>query len=77
MATNPRRNLPDSNTVPQKADATAVNRELDLDPERVNVYGAAAALGHPIGASRAAVLVELLYTLARSTCRDEFVAATS
>ena len=45
--------------------ALAVNRELGLDPERVNVYGGAVALGHPIGASGAAVLVKLLYGLAQ------------
>jgi acetyl-CoA C-acetyltransferase len=43
--------------------ALAVNRELGLDPERVNVHGGAVALGHPIGASGAAVLVKLLYAL--------------
>jgi len=40
--------------------ALAVNRELGLDPARVNVHGGAVALGHPIGASGAAVLVKLL-----------------
>lgn len=45
--------------------AIAVNRELGLDPERVNIYGGAVALGHPIGASGAAVLVKLLYGLAQ------------
>ena len=45
--------------------ALAVNRELGLDAERVNVHGGAVALGHPIGASGAAVLVKLLYALAR------------
>jgi acetyl-CoA C-acetyltransferase len=43
--------------------ALAVNRELGLDAERVNVHGGAVALGHPIGASGAAVLVKLLYAL--------------
>ncbi len=43
--------------------AMAVNRELGLDMERVNIYGGAVALGHPIGASGAAVLVKLLYAL--------------
>ncbi len=43
--------------------ALAVNRELGLDAERVNVDGGAVALGHPIGASGAAVLVKLLYSL--------------
>jgi acetyl-CoA C-acetyltransferase len=45
--------------------ALAVNRELGLDAERVNVYGGAVALGHPIGASGAAVLVKLIYALAQ------------
>jgi acetyl-CoA C-acetyltransferase len=43
--------------------ALAVNRELGLDTQRVNVYGGAVALGHPIGASGAAVLVKLVYAL--------------
>ena len=46
--------------------ALAVNRELGLDAERVNIYGGAVALGHPIGASGAAVLVKLLYALAQT-----------
>jgi acetyl-CoA C-acetyltransferase len=37
--------------------------ELQLDPKRVNVNGGAIALGHPIGASGARVLVTLLYAL--------------
>ena len=41
----------------------AVQRELGIDPERVNVRGGAVALGHPIGASGARVLVTLLHTL--------------
>ncbi len=45
--------------------ALAVNRELDLDPARVNVHGGAVAIGHPIGASGARVLVTLLYALQR------------
>ena len=38
-------------------------RGLELDPERVNVRGGAIALGHPIGASGARVLVTLLHAL--------------
>ena len=38
-------------------------RELDLDAERVNVHGGAVALGHPIGASGARILVTLLHAL--------------
>ncbi len=40
--------------------ALADMRELDMDPERVNVHGGAVALGHPIGASGARILVTLL-----------------
>ena len=40
--------------------AIADIRELGLDPDRVNVHGGAVALGHPIGASGARVLVTLL-----------------
>jgi acetyl-CoA C-acetyltransferase len=41
----------------------AVNRELGLDPAKVNVNGGGVALGHPIGASGARVLTTLLYAL--------------
>ena len=43
--------------------ALAVARELKLDPSRVNVNGGAVALGHPIGASGARILVTLLHAL--------------
>ncbi len=45
--------------------ALAVIRELDLDPAKVNVHGGAVALGHPIGASGARVLVTLLHAMPR------------
>jgi len=45
--------------------AIAVIRELGLDPQKVNVNGGAVALGHPIGASGARVLVTLLYEMIR------------
>lgn len=45
--------------------ALAVIREAKLDPEKVNVNGGAVALGHPIGASGARILVTLLYELER------------
>ncbi|MDE3187136.1 MAG: acetyl-CoA C-acetyltransferase [Acidobacteriota bacterium] len=45
--------------------ALAVIRELGLDPARVNVNGGAVAIGHPIGASGARVLVTLLHALAQ------------
>lgn len=41
----------------------AVNRELNIDPERVNVHGGSVALGHPIGASGARVLTTLIYAM--------------
>ena len=41
----------------------AVIRELGLDPEKTNVHGGSVALGHPVGASGARVLVTLLYAL--------------
>jgi acetyl-CoA C-acetyltransferase len=45
--------------------AIAVTRQLKLDPEKVNVNGGAVAIGHPIGASGARILVTLLYELER------------
>ena len=45
--------------------ALAVTRELGLDGERVNVNGGAVAIGHPIGASGARVLVTLLHEMIR------------
>jgi acetyl-CoA C-acetyltransferase len=45
--------------------AIAVTRKLKLDPAKVNVNGGAVAIGHPIGASGARILVTLLYELQR------------
>ncbi|HEY7354774.1 MAG TPA: acetyl-CoA C-acetyltransferase [Terriglobales bacterium] len=45
--------------------ALAVMRELGLDPNKVNVNGGAVAIGHPIGASGARVLVTLVYEMIR------------
>jgi len=45
--------------------ALGVMRELGLDPEKVNVNGGAVAIGHPIGASGARVLVTLIYEMVR------------
>ena len=49
--------------------AIAVIQELGLDPEKTNVNGGAVALGHPIGASGARVLVTLLYEMARRNAK--------
>jgi len=43
-----------------------VVQDLDLDPSRINVGGGAVALGHPIGASGARVLVTLIHHLRRT-----------
>jgi acetyl-CoA C-acetyltransferase len=47
------------------AQSVAVQRELGLDPEKLNVNGGAIALGHPIGASGARILVTLLHEMQR------------
>ncbi|NOX84214.1 MAG: acetyl-CoA C-acetyltransferase, partial [Alphaproteobacteria bacterium] len=48
------------------AQALAVGKELDWDPDKVNVNGGAIALGHPIGASGARILTTLIFELQRS-----------
>ncbi|MDR7305357.1 acetyl-CoA C-acetyltransferase [Rhodoferax saidenbachensis] len=48
------------------AQACAVNKLLDIDPTKVNVNGGAIAIGHPIGASGARILVTLLHEMQRS-----------
>lgn len=49
--------------------ALAVIQELGLDPAKTNVNGGAVALGHPIGASGARVLVTLLHEMGRRNAR--------
>ncbi len=51
------------------AQAIACIRELKLDPARVNIYGGAIALGHPLGASGAKVLATLVHALRRTNGR--------
>jgi len=45
--------------------AVAVIEQLGLDPQKTNINGGAVALGHPIGASGARILVTLLYEMQR------------
>src|SRR5690606_39153500 len=45
--------------------AVACVRELELDPDRVNVNGGAIALGHPLGCSGARIMTTLVHELAR------------
>lgn len=47
------------------AQSIACIRELQLDPDRVNIYGGAIALGHPLGASGAKILTTLVHALRR------------
>ena len=49
--------------------ALAAVKELALDPDRLNVHGGAIALGHPIGASGARLLVTLLHAMAARGAR--------
>lgn len=51
------------------AQSLAVIHQLGIDPERVNINGGAIALGHPIGASGARVLVTLLHEMIRQNVR--------
>src|SRR5262249_4459921 len=51
------------------AQVLACNKELKLDESKVNVNGGATALGHPIGASGARVLVTLLYAIEQRSAR--------
>jgi len=51
------------------AQACAVNKLLDIDPAKVNVNGGAIAIGHPIGASGARILVTLLHEMQRSDAK--------
>jgi acetyl-CoA C-acetyltransferase len=51
------------------AQACAVNKDLGWDPAKVNVNGGAIALGHPIGASGARVLVTLLHEMQKRNAK--------
>jgi 3-oxoadipyl-CoA thiolase len=51
------------------AQALACMRELELDPAKVNVFGGAIALGHPLGATGARMLTTLVHALKRRKAR--------
>jgi acetyl-CoA C-acetyltransferase len=51
------------------AQACAVNKDMGWDPQKVNVNGGAIALGHPIGASGARVLITLLHEMQKRDAR--------
>ena len=56
------------------AQACAVNKALDVDPAKVNVNGGAIAIGHPIGASGARILVTLLHEMQRRDAKKGIAA---
>ena len=51
------------------AQSCAVNKDLGWDPNKVNVNGGAIAIGHPIGASGARILVTLLHQMKRQDAK--------
>ena len=51
------------------AQACAVNKDMGWDTEKVNVNGGAIALGHPIGASGARVLITLLHEMQKRAAK--------
>ncbi|MGW9526698.1 acetyl-CoA C-acetyltransferase [Paenibacillus terrae] len=51
------------------AQAVAVMKELGVNPEKVNVNGGAIAIGHPVGASGARILVTLVHEMVRRSSR--------
>ena len=55
----------------------AAAREIGIDRERLNVNGGACALGHPIGASGARILVTLLHALAERDMTRAWPASAS
>ncbi len=55
------------------AQACAVNKDMGWDTAKVNVHGGAIALGHPIGASGARVLVTLLYGMQKHDAKKGLV----
>ncbi|CAN7429969.1 acetyl-CoA C-acetyltransferase [Acidovorax sp. Leaf78] len=56
------------------AQACAVNKELGIDPSKVNVNGGAIAIGHPIGASGCRILVTLLHEMQRRNAKKGIAA---
>jgi acetyl-CoA C-acetyltransferase len=56
------------------AQACAVNKEMDWDTKKINVNGGAIALGHPIGASGARILVTLLHEMKRRDAKKGLAA---
>jgi acetyl-CoA C-acetyltransferase len=56
------------------AQACAVNKDMGWNTEKINVNGGAIALGHPIGASGARILVTLLHEMKRRDAKKGLAA---
>lgn len=53
--------------------AYAVRRDLDLDKDKVNIYGGGISIGHPIGATGVVLTVKMLYELQRTDKKDAMI----
>lgn len=53
--------------------AVAVSRDLELDMDKVNIYGGGISIGHPIGATGAILTVKVLYELMRTNKKDAMI----
>lgn len=53
--------------------AYAVRRDLELDKDKVNIYGGGISIGHPIGATGAILTVKVLYELMRTEKKDAMI----
>lgn len=53
--------------------AFAVARDLNLDMNKVNIYGGGISIGHPLGATGAILTVKVLYELARTNKKDAMI----
>ena len=51
----------------------AVRRDLELDPEKVNIYGGGISIGHPIGATGCILTVKVMYELMRTEKKDAMI----
>ncbi|HIX64035.1 MAG TPA: thiolase family protein [Candidatus Mediterraneibacter colneyensis] len=53
--------------------AVAVSRDLELDMDKVNIYGGGISIGHPIGATGCVLTVKVLYELMRTDKKDAMI----
>ncbi|MCI8585051.1 MAG: thiolase family protein [Lachnospiraceae bacterium] len=53
--------------------AYAVRRDLELDKDKVNIYGGGISIGHPVGATGAILTVKVLYELMRTEKKDAMI----